>query len=93
MAERHRVFRRHKTRASSMPTWAGSATTLDRLGALLDELPNVYTGSAPCWPSWVGSRDMPASADRYQDRVLFGKDILQSGPSTTPTSGCSKPTI
>jgi predicted TIM-barrel fold metal-dependent hydrolase len=75
LAEQHHVFRKHpKTRfIDAHLGWLGN--DLERLGKLLDELPNVSTelgavlaelGRQPRF-----ARDWMI---RYQDRVLFGKD-------------------
>ncbi len=75
MAEQHRVFRRHPetTFINAHLGWMGN--DLDRLGRLLDDLPNVHTeigaviaelGRQPRFArKWL---------TKYQDRVLFGKD-------------------
>ena len=75
MAEQHAVFRRHPstTFISAHLGWMGN--DLGRLGALLDELPNVYTEIGAVLAE-LGRQ--PRNAQRffieYQDRVLFGKD-------------------
>ena len=73
----HRASTRR--RSSSTPTWAGSATTSRRLGKLLDEMPNMNDGDRR-----RARRTRPPAAHgprwfmiRYQDRVLFGKDIWE----------------
>lgn len=76
MAEQHRVFRRHKNTRfiDAHLGWFGN--DLDRLGALLDELPNVYTEIGAVLAE-LGRQPRYARKwlIRYQDRVLFGKDI------------------
>lgn len=76
MAEQHRMFRRHpKTRfIDAHLGWFGNDLT--RLGQLLDELPNVYTEIGAVLAE-LGRQPRAARAFliRYQDRVLFGKDI------------------
>lgn len=76
MAEQHRVFRRHKNTRfiDAHLGWFGN--DLDRLGALLDELPNVYTEIGAVLAE-LGRQPRQARKwmIRYQDRVLFGKDI------------------
>ncbi len=76
MAEQHRVFRKHKkTRfINAHLGWMGN--DLARLGTLLDELPNVYTEIGAVLAE-LGRQPRFAREwlTRYQDRVLFGKDI------------------
>jgi len=76
MAEQHRVFRKHpKTRfINAHLGWMGN--DLARLGTLLDELPNVYTEIGAVLAE-LGRQPRFAREwlIRYQDRVLFGKDI------------------
>jgi uncharacterized protein len=76
MAEQHRVFRKHaKTRfINAHLGWMGN--DLARLGTLLDELPNVYTEIGAVLAE-LGRQPRTAREwlIRYQDRVLFGKDI------------------
>lgn len=76
MAEQHNMFRKHpKTRfIDAHLGWFGN--DLDRLGKLLDEMPNVYTEIGAVLAE-LGRQPRRARAflTRYQDRVLFGKDI------------------
>lgn len=75
MAEQHRIFRRHPKTKFINAHLGWLANDLERLGRLLDELPNVYTefgaviaelGRQPRFArQWL---------TKYQDRVLFGKD-------------------
>ena len=75
MAEQHDVFRRHPqtTFINAHLGWMGN--DLGRLGALLDELPNVYTEIGAVLAE-LGRQ--PRFARQFfiehQDRVLFGKD-------------------
>lgn len=75
MAQQHRLFRNHPdtTFISAHLGWMGN--DLERLGDLLDELPNVYTEIGAVLAE-LGRQ--PRFARRwlieYQDRVLFGKD-------------------
>jgi predicted TIM-barrel fold metal-dependent hydrolase len=75
LAEQHRVFRKHpKTRfIDAHLGWLGN--DLARLGALLDELPNVYTEIGAVLAE-LGRQPRTAREwmIRYQDRILFGKD-------------------
>jgi predicted TIM-barrel fold metal-dependent hydrolase len=75
MAEQHAIFRRHPgtTFINAHLGWMGN--DLDRLGRLLDEMPNVYTEIGAVLAE-LGRQ--PRNARRFfiehQDRVLFGKD-------------------
>lgn len=75
MAEQHNVFRRHPETIfiNAHLGWMGN--DLARLGALLDELPNVYTEIGAVLAE-LGRQPRFARQwlIRYQDRVLFGKD-------------------
>lgn len=76
LAEQHNVFRKHrKTRfIDAHLGWLGN--DLVRLGRLLDELPNVSTELGAVLAE-LGRQPRFAREwmIRYQDRVLFGKDI------------------
>lgn len=75
MSEQHDVFRKNPgtTFINAHLGWFGN--DLQRLGQLLDEMPNVYTEIGAVLAE-LGRQ--PHSARqfmiRYQDRVLFGKD-------------------
>ncbi len=75
MGEQHQVFRRHPetTFIAAHLGWMGN--DLGRLGALLDELPNVYTEIGAVLAE-LGRQPRFARRFfiRYQDRILFGKD-------------------
>lgn len=76
MAEQHHVFRKHPetTFISAHLGWMGN--DLARLGKLLEELPNLYVEIGAVLAE-IG-RQPRFARDwfiRYQDRVLFGKDI------------------
>lgn len=78
MAEQHEVFRAHPETVfiNAHLGWMGN--DLGRLGALLDELPNVYTEIGAVLAEL--GRQPRFARDwliRYQDRVLFGKDSWQ----------------
>ena len=74
--EQHHMFRKHpKTRfIDAHLGWLGN--DLERLGRLLDELPNVSTEIGAVLAE-LGRQPRFAREwmIRYQDRVLFGKDI------------------
>ncbi|HVR43693.1 MAG TPA: amidohydrolase family protein [Thermoanaerobaculia bacterium] len=75
MAEQHELFRRHPktTFISAHLGWMGN--DLARLGALLDEIPNMYTEIGAVLAE-LGRQPRAARAFliEHQDRVLFGKD-------------------
>lgn len=75
LAEQHHLFRKHpKTRfIDAHLGWLGN--DLQRLGQLLDELPNVSTEIGAVLAE-LGRQPRFAQKwlIRYQDRVLFGKD-------------------
>jgi len=78
MAEQHNMFRRHPktTFIDAHLGWLGN--DLGRLGKLLDEMPNVNTEIGAVLHE-LGRQPRAARAFliRYQDRVLFGKDIWE----------------
>lgn len=73
--EQHRVFKKHsKTKfIDAHLGWYGN--DLKKLGALLDQMPNVYTEIGAVIAE-LGRQPRAAKAflTKYQDRVLFGKD-------------------
>ena len=75
MAEQHNLFRKHPktTFIDAHLGWFGN--DLERLGRLLDELPNVYTEIGAVLAE-LGRQPRAARAFliKYQDRVMFGKD-------------------
>ncbi|HEX7706909.1 MAG TPA: amidohydrolase family protein [Thermoanaerobaculia bacterium] len=75
MAEQHSLFRRHPetTFINAHLGWMGN--DLNRLGKLLDELPNVHTElGAVLYELGRQPRTARAFLIRYQDRILMGKD-------------------
>nr|WP_299337875.1 amidohydrolase family protein [Allomuricauda sp.] len=82
--EQHRLFKKHpKTKfINAHLGWYGN--NLDRLGELMEEFPNMYTGIAAVIAE-LGRQPRRAKAFfiKYQDRILFGKDSWQ--PSEFPT--------
>jgi predicted TIM-barrel fold metal-dependent hydrolase len=78
LAEQHHLFRKHPgTRfIDAHLGWLGN--DLERLGKLLDELPNVYTEIGAVLAE-LGRQPRFARAFliRHQDRVLFGKDTYK----------------
>jgi predicted TIM-barrel fold metal-dependent hydrolase len=75
MEEQHNVFRNHPntTFINAHLGWLGF--DLDRLGKLLDELPNMYTEIGAVLAE-LGRQPRTAMEwfIKYQDRILFGKD-------------------
>ena len=75
LAEQHDIFRRHPETKfiNAHLGWLGN--DLGRLGALLDELPNVYTEFGAVVAE-LGRQPRAAREFliKYQDRVMFGKD-------------------
>lgn len=75
MAEQRRIFERHPDTVfvAAHLDWMGN--DLDRLGELLDACPNVYTEIGAVLAE-LGRQPRTARRwfERYQDRVLFGKD-------------------
>ena len=75
MAEQHNVFRKHPNTIfiNAHLGWLGN--NLDRLGALMDEMPNMYTELGAVLAE-LGRQPKHARAFliKYQDRVLMGKD-------------------
>lgn len=73
--EQHNVFRKHKNTVfiNAHLGWYGS--DLQKLGELMDELPNMYTEIGAVL-SELGRQPRFARAwmIKYQDRVMFGKD-------------------
>jgi uncharacterized protein len=78
MGEQHNMFRKHPKTIyiDAHLGWLGN--DLGRLGKLLDELPNVNTEIAAVLHE-LGRQPRAARAFliKYQDRVLFGKDIWE----------------
>ncbi|MEZ4702061.1 MAG: amidohydrolase family protein [Rhodothermales bacterium] len=75
MAEQHNVFRKHPETIfiNAHLGWMGN--DLDRLGRLMDELPNMYTELGAVLAE-LGRQPRHARdfLIRHQDRVLMGKD-------------------
>ena len=76
MGEQHNLFRRHPKTIfiNAHLGWLGN--DLARLGKLMDELPNMYTEIGAVLAE-LGRQPRTAREFliKYQDRVLFGKDI------------------
>lgn len=83
MAERDRMLAKHPKTTFILAHFAYHANDLQRLGRLLDRFPNVHVEVAAILAEL--GRQPYSSHDfmvRYQDRVLFGKDIYE--PSEYP---------
>ena len=75
MKEQWNMFRKHPrtTFIDAHLGWLGN--DLDRLGKLLDEMPNVYTElAAVAYELARQPRHARAFLTKYQDRVMMGKD-------------------
>lgn len=74
-AERDRRFARHPDTTFIAAHMGWHANDLGRLGELLDRLPNVYVETgAILYELGRQPRTARAFFERYQDRILFGKD-------------------
>lgn len=75
IGEQHNMFRKHPETnfISAHLSWYGN--DLDALGALFDELPNVYSETGAVLAE-LGRQPRKAKEflTRYKDRILFGKD-------------------
>ncbi len=78
MTERNNLFARHPKTTFIVAHLAWHGNDLERLGRLFDTYPNVYADNAAVLAE-LGRQ--PYSAHdfliKYQDRVLFGKDIYE----------------
>jgi len=78
MRERDALFRRHPKTVFVAAHLGWYGNDLARLGALLDELPNVYTEvGAVLYDIGRQPRGAHDFFIKYQDRILFGKDSFQ----------------
>ncbi len=76
MNEQFNVFRRHPKTHFISAHMAWMASDLARLGKLLDEIPNMSTEiGAIIYDPGRQPRFARAWFTKYQDRILFGKDI------------------
>jgi predicted TIM-barrel fold metal-dependent hydrolase len=78
IAERDRMFAKHPKTTFIAAHMAYHANDLARLGRLFDRLPNVYAEVAAVLAE-LGRQPRTARAffEKYQDRLLFGKDSFQ----------------
>ncbi|MDG1572918.1 amidohydrolase family protein [Robiginitalea sp. M366] len=82
--EQHRMFRKHPDTKFINAHMGWFANDLAHLGKLLDEMPNMYVGIGAIIAE-LGRQPRMAKAffEKYQDRILFGKDAWN--PSEYPT--------
>ena len=79
MAERDRLFAKHPKTMFIAAHFGFHANDLDRLGRMLDRLPNVYTETGAIIEELARQpRAARAFFVKYQDRVLFGKDTYEA---------------
>ena len=73
--EQHRMFKKHPQTKFIAAHFGWYANDLTTLGKLLDEMPNVYTEFGAVIAE-LGRQPGAAKAffEKYQDRILFGKD-------------------
>jgi predicted TIM-barrel fold metal-dependent hydrolase len=78
MAERDRLIAKHPNTTWVVAHMSWYANDLAKLGALFDRFPNVYTElGAILYDLGRQPRNARAFFERYQDRILFGKDSFQ----------------
>jgi predicted TIM-barrel fold metal-dependent hydrolase len=84
IAEQHRMFKKHPKTKFINAHMGWYANNLDRLGELMDEIPNMNVGIAAVIAE-LGRQPKRAREFfiKYQDRILFGKDSWQ--PNEFPT--------
>jgi predicted TIM-barrel fold metal-dependent hydrolase len=82
--EQHRMFKRHPNTKFINAHMGWYANNLEKLGTLLDEMPNMSVGIAAVIAE-LGRQPRNAREFfiKYQDRILFGKDSWQ--PNEFPT--------
>lgn len=75
LAEQHRMFRKHPRTTFIAAHFGWLANDLRRLAALLDEMPNIMIEFGAIIAE-LGRQPRAAAQffDKYQDRILFGKD-------------------
>ncbi|MCP4974816.1 MAG: amidohydrolase family protein [Maribacter sp.] len=73
--EQHNVFKRHPNTKFINAHMGWYANNLQKLGSLMDAMPNMYVGIAAVIAE-LGRQPKNAQAFfvKYQDRILFGKD-------------------
>ena len=84
IAEQHDIFRRHSNTIFINAHMGWYANDLQHLGNLLDEIPNMYVEiGAVIAELGRQPRNARKFFEKYQDRVLFGKDSYR--PEEYPT--------
>jgi uncharacterized protein len=75
IAEQHRMFKKHPTTTFINAHFGWFANDLAKLASLLDEIPNMYIEFGAVIAE-IGRQPRMASRffNKYQDRILFGKD-------------------
>ncbi|EDY84843.1 Amidohydrolase family [Verrucomicrobiia bacterium DG1235] len=75
MAEQHRMFKKHPGTNFINAHMGWHANDLEKLGQLLDDIPNMHVGIAAVIAE-LGRQPRAANHffEKYQDRILFGKD-------------------
>jgi predicted TIM-barrel fold metal-dependent hydrolase len=84
IAEQHNVFKKHPHTNFIAAHMSWLANDLGKLGEVLDEIPNMHVGIAAIIAE-LGRQPRMANRffEKYQDRVLFGKDSYK--PQEFPT--------
>jgi len=76
--EQHDMFRKHPNTNFIAAHMSWHANNLGKLGEIMDEIPNMYVGIGAVIAE-LGRQPRNANKffEKYQDRVLFGKDSYQ----------------
>lgn len=84
LAEQHDIFKKHPNTTFINAHMGWHANNLARLGELMDEMPNMYVEIGAIIAE-LGRQPRMANRffEKYQDRVLFGKDAYN--PDEYPT--------
>ncbi|MEO1518427.1 MAG: amidohydrolase family protein [Bacteroidota bacterium] len=84
IAEQHHVFKKHPNTKFIAAHMGWHANNLTRLGELLDEMPNMYVEIGAVIAE-LGRQPRAANRffEKYQDRVLFGKDYYRPSEYAT----------
>lgn len=80
IAEQHDIFKKHPNTTFINAHMGWYANDLEHLGKLLDEMPNMYVEIGAVIAE-LGRQPRNANKffEKYQDRVLFGKDSYNPG--------------
>ncbi len=84
IAEEHDIFKKHPKTTFINAHFGWYASNLGKLGQLLDEMPNMYVEFGAVIAE-LGRQPRTAAAffEKYQNRILFGKDAYH--PEEYPT--------